>query len=251
MSSVLDVPIGLIMALALAVAPDSGEGQLASRNQSGSEPAGAIRASNVTQDAADPFRFGEQNWLRAVKDQGQAIGLGALARRVFKTSSGRYYVPDAIEHKLIMVLRADIVVAGQVLHRTATADAAMFQTSVGRLPAMHELLAAHLLGCESALKLAQLALKEPMMPAASAMPALALAYPALFFVGTRPRSAYEVTIELVAAARGEVRPAPVVASRGDRAIPAAALRGDQLSQIARRQAGGSMAAIAPAARTQR
>jgi len=244
LSSVLDVPIGLIMALALAVATDGGEGQLASGVRAPFVPRAAASATEARADAADPFRFGEQGWLRGVMEHGVAVGLGPYAARVFKTSSGRYYVPDAGERQEIAALRGDIVVAGQVLYRMAKADASALEDRSGRRPHLHELLAAHLLGRDAAEKLARLAVSAPRTPAASAMPALALANPDLFFAGTRPRSAYEVTIELVAATRGEAARAPLIAARAERGAPVAGLRGAQLPPTRQRAVSATEASAA-------
>jgi hypothetical protein len=197
-SSVLEVPNALIMALALAVSSAGGESQLASM------PVTYAVASTTVSDqreppSRNPFGFDDQQWLAAMHRQGASIGQGRLSARIFKTSSGRYYVPVESERQEIAALRDDVVAAGQLTHLQSVSAFKVMQQRLSRAPAFAEILAAHVLGVDDALRLVSLVASAPNAPAAVTFPAAASVQPKLFYAGARPRSAFEVMTELIAA----------------------------------------------------
>lgn len=198
MSSVLEVPNALIMALALAVSSAGGESQLASAGAAAATPPTAtIEAREFP--SSNPFGFSEQQWLAAMHRQGAVIAQGGMSARIFKTSAGRYYVPIESERREITALRDDVVAAGQLAHLHGVSAFKFMQQRLSRAPSMGELLAAHVLGIDDALQLVSLVAATPNSPAAGLLPAAAAAYPRLFQAGARPRSAIEVMTELIAA----------------------------------------------------
>jgi hypothetical protein len=197
-SAVLEVPVVLAIALSLAANAAGGE---AART-----PAPPPSASALTRAGdPDPLRFGEQAWLAAVRSVGTAAGLAAEQARIFKTSGGRYYVPSAEERTQILALRAEPATAAAVAHVMALANARSFAARAGRPARAGDLAIAHLLGLEAAIRIAAAAESAPETAAASAAPAEAFAHPAIFFAGTRARSAGEVQALFETASRPEGR----------------------------------------------
>ena len=187
MSSAVDIPLQLALALVLA----NGAPLPERIDRRVLEPhAGiTIRARRVD------FGYDEQRWLGAVLRHGRAAGLDDLAARVFRTGSGRIYAPVEADRQAILALLAEPAVVARVAMAGARADGDHLAVLLARDPTPAELYVAHLLGIEAAATLLQLA-DEPSRPAAEALPQAALAHPALFFRGTRPRTVPEILREI-------------------------------------------------------
>ena len=113
-------------------------------------------AQAETSSAAGLFQFIESTWLQTIKEEGERLGLGQYADNIFKTRSGRFYVPDANMREEILDLRYDpdisAVVAGAYTKRNNN-----FVTGrLGRVPTDGELYIAHFLGASDASKLIHL-----------------------------------------------------------------------------------------------
>lgn len=187
MSSVLDIPLHLALALVLA-----NGASLPERVDRRVLAPQVIAAAPVRRP---DFGYDEERWLGAVRRHGRAAGLDDLAGRVFQTGSGRIYAPVEADRKAILALLAEPAVVARVAMAGARADGEHLTVLLARAPTPAELYAAHLLGIEAATVLLQLA-DGPSRPAAETLPQAALAHPALFFRGTRPRTAPEILREI-------------------------------------------------------
>ena len=140
--------------------------------------------------------------------------LGALAGRVFMTSSGRIYVPVAADRQAILALKHTPDAVASLVTAATRLRAARLQVLLARPPRLTEIYMAHLLGTDSAHRLIMLAAREPRRSAAEEMPEAALANPAAFFTGTRPATAEQVVRKLSTAfdtsLQQAVRPSPRV-----------------------------------------
>jgi hypothetical protein len=189
-SSSLDIPVHLALVLMLATGDplpaEIDRAVLAPRT----EPRAAARAD---------LGYTEERWIEAVARHGAKTGLGDLARRVFRTSSGRYYVPVETDRHIVLALMRDPAVAARVAGAAARADALRIAGQAGRPARTSELYAAHVVGIDGALALVKDADTSRSRPAAELMPEVALTEPSLFFRGRRPRSATEIIAEIEAA----------------------------------------------------
>lgn len=180
MSSVVEVPAGLALAIVLALSPAAPVGAPPAA------PAGpALRvAARVPAD----FGFSDEAWLAAVLAYGREANLGEASRRIFRTSAGKLYVPVQEERLRILALRRNTAVAARIAAAMARSSAAELAAALGRPIAPADVYAAHAFGREAAKKLLLAAGREPERRAAEIMPAAAQSHPELFFSGLRPRS---------------------------------------------------------------
>lgn len=192
MSLSLDIPLHLALALLLA----TGEPLPAHVDRRVLEPARAQRGQATPRAG---LGFSEDGWLAAVRGHGAACGLGDLAQRIFRTSSGRVYAPTETDRRAIVGLAAEPAVAACVTITAARAHAERLAAMTGRPARPAELYAAHVMGIEAAETLVRAAAATPDGPAAEHVPEAALAEPALFFRGVRPRTPAEVIAEIDAA----------------------------------------------------
>ena len=68
-------------------------------------------------------------WFAAVKHYGMQQGLGAYAKRVFRTTSGRYYVPDEDDRRVILELRSNAALVARLTSRKPAARPAVTSQS--------------------------------------------------------------------------------------------------------------------------
>ena len=183
MSSLLEVPAQLALALSLAAATvgDDGKGAL--------HPAGAAPSSQAAlapQPLEGPFRFGEGIWLRALKEALPDKDAHGYWGRIFKTSGGRYYVPAAAERRQILQARWDAALAARVARAFAERNAQVMSSALRRPATAGDLYIAHVFGPEAATSFIRLAHAKPDEAAAKHMPELAQAAPALLSPGGVP-----------------------------------------------------------------
>jgi hypothetical protein len=144
LSSVLDVPVQLVVAFALAVSPAAPEGN----HEVGSFSVPQIEAGETSRAGSAPSHaMPEQLWLAAFRAHASEH---PLSRRIYKTTTGRYYVPAEPDRQLILALGADERVSGFIVRRVARDNAALLFDRLGRLPTAGELYVAHLFGVENA-----------------------------------------------------------------------------------------------------
>lgn len=149
MSPYFEVPAQLFMVLSLALSPAGGE---ASGAPSQPTPLKLrhVDAATAAGAAAGPMRFTADTWLRAFKQAPVAERLAALQARIFKTTSGRHYVPVASERADILQLRNDRPLAEVVAASYAKSNAVFLRASLARAVTIGDLALAHFLGPERA-----------------------------------------------------------------------------------------------------
>lgn len=175
LSSGVEVPAHLAVAILMAAGVVPGDAPA---------PAAQSAARAVPHRAAV---LADDQWLELLHAHGETAGV-ALAKRVFKTGSGRIYVPVAEDRQDILALKRNQAVVSRVMALAAKANAQELEQQLGRPATMSEIFAAHVLGAQGAADLIAAAATEPQRPSIEVLPAAALQYPGLFFDRTRPRS---------------------------------------------------------------
>ncbi len=160
MGSLFDVPPELILVLSLAAA-DPATGSAAT------DPSRAFSAV-----ASADYRLPEQAWLAAVDDGAGGEDLASYRDAIFKTSSGRYYVPAAAKREQLTSLRRDPRVAAAVAFDLAQSNAAALERRLGHRVSAGDLYVAQVLGLDVAAGLIAAAETTPARPAAEAVAAL-------------------------------------------------------------------------------
>ena len=169
MSSLFDVPASLVVILTLAAA-----GGDATRLEH------TIPHLDETQSLAEgPCRFTEQRWLQALDDGVGGADYRALEARVFRTTGGRYYVPEDGERRRILALRSDPAMARRIAYGLARRNADMLRPAIGRTPTAADLYVSHLFGAETAIKLIAIAEHKPRQRLAPSLAELVLLAPDL------------------------------------------------------------------------
>ncbi len=171
LSSLLDVPAQLALALSLAAATAANEPP---RAPSAAPTPPASVAMLVAEPPQGPYRFSEGNWLRALKEDLPKDGRG-YAQSIFRTSGGRYYVPRGVERMQILAGREDEELAGRAARAFARSNARVLRASLRRVPTAGELYIAHLFGPETAASLIAHVRAHPNDVAAKQGPELAAA----------------------------------------------------------------------------
>ena len=195
-SSLLEIPQNIALALSLASSATGADYdylvQTAYR-----ESRFEAKAQAPTSSAQGLFQFIEETWLMTVKNDGARFGLGDYANRIFKTRTGRHYVPDVKERKKILGLRRDPKISSLMAGVFARNNATRLTGEIGRNPTSGELYLAHFLGATDAIRMIKLARSRPNRKAASEFPAAAKANRSIFYDGKRARSARQVYLSLV------------------------------------------------------
>lgn len=96
---------------------------------------------------------GAEQWLAAVHRSGSAAGIGALARRIFATRSGRLYAPVAEDRAAIAALADDPAVVAAIAYQEAARDAHALAARLSRRPTFAELALARRVGSDAAARL--------------------------------------------------------------------------------------------------
>lgn len=167
MSSLFDVPIHLVMILALAVGGGETSGPAL-------EPHTAAR-----EQAGGPYRLSEQIWLGALEAGVGGDILEDYRPSIFLTSSGRYYVPAEAHRTKILELRREPAIAALVTLGLARRNAALLAPRLGRTVTAGDLYVAHVLGADTAATLLSAAERTPALAASTVLPDLVSAGPGL------------------------------------------------------------------------
>ncbi|MEL6375326.1 MAG: hypothetical protein AAFR04_15320 [Pseudomonadota bacterium] len=144
-------------------------------------------ASRVT-----PSHFAPELWLAALHRYGGDLGPQAAraATRIFRTRSGRLYVPQPGERQAILKLRAHGPLGRALAARMAhTHRIALFEATKAPVQ-LSDVIAAHYLGVAGALKLSRA--RRRALKAVELMPTRAFQHLPLFFDGARARTVREV-----------------------------------------------------------
>lgn len=150
-----------------------------------------------TSSAAGLFQFIESTWLSTVKEVGNKFGLGKYTQHIFKTRSGRHYVPNQKLRKEILQLRHNPEISAVMAGAFTQKNSQFVASELGRDPTQGELYIAHFLGPKGASDLISLAEKRPNARADRHFPRAARANKSIFYSRGRPRTAAQVYNELV------------------------------------------------------
>lgn len=139
-------------------------------------------------------------WLATVREAGREHGLGKRSERIFRTSSGRYYVPDESDRAAILALRSDRATATAMQQAFELRAEAMFAERIGRTPTRRDRAVLAALGPTEGARLIKLAETAPDQAAAAQLHEAARLHRRFFFDGFHERTAHEVWANILSAA---------------------------------------------------
>lgn len=151
-----------------------------------------VRAEARSSSATGLFQFIEQTWLGVMQRRGADHGYAEAASAISRDASGRYVVADPVQRQQILDLRFDAEASARMAGELAAENAGVIQSRIGRSATSGELYAAHFLGAQGAASLIEATQNDPGQRADQLFPAAARANRAIFYEGSRPRSAQEV-----------------------------------------------------------
>lgn len=150
------------------------------------------QAKAKTSSAAGLFQFIENTWLQTVKEEGGRFGLEKYSPHIFKTSSGRYYVPNRETRSEILKLRHNPEISAMMAGAFTQQNAEYVGSRLGREPNQGELYIAHFLGPAGATKLISMAERRPSAAADAQFPKAAAANRGVFYSHGKARSVSQV-----------------------------------------------------------
>jgi hypothetical protein len=176
LSPLLEVPAQLALVLTLA-ASGPGEG-VPIAPPAETAAIGSTQLRLTPEPLEGPYRFSETSWLRALREDLPASDpLAAYSGRIFKTSGGRYYVPDAADRGAILASRTNTALAARVAEIFAARNAARLRVGLRRPLSGGDLFIAHMFGSEAAIAFIRQTEAHPNDPAAQSAPDLVPAAP--------------------------------------------------------------------------
>ncbi len=184
-----------------------------------------------TSSATGLFQFIESTWLKTVKEAGNKFGLGKYTPYIFKTQSGRHYVPNEKLRAEILQLRNNPEISAVMAGAFTQKNSEFITSELGRNPTQGELYIAHFLGPKGASNLISLAENNPNARADKYFPRAARANKPIFYSRGRPLTVTQVYNDLVS---------NYAKSQAVAATPAGAARKpavEPLKQIAQASAG--------------
>lgn len=131
--------------------------------------------------AAGLYQFIESTWLDMVKKHGAEYGLGDMASKIARTSSGKLVVTDKAAKQDILALRNDPKVSALMAAEYAGENKAILEKSLGRAATDTDLYLAHFLGAGGACKFLKAMSGDADCSAAAVLPTAASANPAIFY----------------------------------------------------------------------
>ena len=161
------------------------------------ESAFKTSAKAKTSSATGLFQFIESTWLKTVKEAGDKFGLDKYTPHIFKTQSGRLYVPNQKLRAEILQLRNDPEISAVMAGAFTQKNSEFIASELGREPTQGELYIAHFLGPKGASELISLAENNPNARADRNFPRAARANKSIFYSRGRPRTVLQVYNELV------------------------------------------------------
>ncbi len=168
--------------------------------------------------------FSEQVWLEALRSGAGGEDLAPAARRVFRTSGGRLYIPSDADRQRILGLRRDAKSAAFVAFGLAKRNAERFRAELDRYPTSGELYLAHVFGSETAIALVSAAEKRAGVPLASEFRHIVAEYLELSETAGRPTTVGAAVTQLKRAV--ERRPSGAEVAVWFRRGPGFALSGE-------------------------
>lgn len=127
------------------------------------------------------MRFSAGIWLRALKEGAPGNEVSDFSRSIFRTSGGRYYAPAAAERPRILAARRDATLAAHVARAFARRNAQRMRAALHKSVTAGDLYIAHLFGPEAAAEFIKLVAAQPGEPAATHLPKLQRAAPAVLY----------------------------------------------------------------------
>ena len=196
LSSLLDVPVGLlsVLSLALPVEPAGAAGQVA---------ASLVAQDAIAASSSRDCHFSRQSWYRTIKRGDGGALLKDWPQRIFVTSGGRFYVPDPSSERELLRLRRDPAVACFVALSAAVNNSVRLQKTGPVSQSLTNLYLAHVFGADAAIRMLDAVEAAPNALLAARFPNLDLALPqvgALYLRKIRMRQ----FMDLVAGAVGRV-----------------------------------------------
>lgn len=195
-SSLFEIPQQVAVALTLAsnaTGADFDYLMKTAARESNFRPAAVARTSS----ARGLFQFIEETWLRTLKEEGGNYGMQELADQIFRTRSGRYYVPNRNARRKILKLRHDPNISAIMAGAFTRSNSQMLSQRIGRPPSGGELYLAHFLGATDAIRMIKLKKSNPHWRADRAFPRAAKANRSIFYDRKRARGVREVYNKLV------------------------------------------------------
>lgn len=217
MSSIFDVPAGLLFVLSLATANPSDVATAATG-------IAAPKASKTINLNKAPCRHSEQAWYAALKGGAGGVAFSSLSERIFQTTGGRYYVPVAKDRRQLLQLQRDNAVSCFIALSSAATNAARLKVHLGRDATLSDLYAAHVFGSDRAIRILKARDATPKKRMADVFPTLDAVVPGLY-AGRRQRMTLDAfSNRLDRAIRAGVKTAHTVKKRSRRRARASAKR---------------------------
>jgi len=154
-------------------------------------------AKAKSSSAAGLFQFIESTWLKTVKEVGDKFGLKKYTPHIFKTRSGRHYVPNQKLRQEILQLRHNPEVSATMAGAFTQKNSEYIASQLGRAPSQGELYIAHFLGPKGAANLISKAESRPNARADRMFPRAARANKSIFYSRGKPRTVSQVYKNLV------------------------------------------------------
>lgn len=154
-------------------------------------------AKAKTSSAAGLFQFIESTWLGTMKAAGDKLGLSKYTPHIFKTQSGRHYVPNQNLRKEILQLRHNPEVSAMMAGAFTQENSKFITSELGRNPTQGELYIAHFLGPKGASDLISMKDSKPNARADRHFHKAAHANKSIFYSRGKPRTVAQVYKVLV------------------------------------------------------
>ena len=196
-AALADMPAQVALALSLA-SSSTGADYKYLVNTARSESSFQVEAKAPTSSAQGLFQFIEETWIRTIKDEGGAFGLGKYSALITKTAAGRYTVANPADRAAILALRKNPKISAMMAGAYAKRNADFVAAEIGRQPTSDELYIAHFLGPADAAKLISYRDRQPFLSAPDMFPSAAKANRNIFFSDSGGRSIGQVYDLLVA-----------------------------------------------------
>lgn len=145
--------------------------------ESGFNPVAKAAGSSAT----GLYQFIDQTWLKTVKENGEAYGLGEMADKIKVGSDGIARVANEADKKAILALRKNPEIAANMAAELAKDNKEALQKSVGGKVGATEMYLAHFLGSGGAADFLSQMKSNPSAKAADILPQAASANKGVFY----------------------------------------------------------------------
>ena len=173
LGSLFDVPTGLLFVLSLVTTNPNDVATAATG-------LAAPKSSTTIDLNKAPCRHGKQAWYAALSQGAGGVAFSGLAKRIFRTSGGRFYVPVERDRREILKLQRDNAVSCFIALSSAAANAQQLKSKVGRDASLSDLYLAHVFGADRAIQIINAIDATPRKRMATRFPRLDLIVPDLY-----------------------------------------------------------------------